>query len=554
MNRSVLGQSWFVIAFCALLLVTLCLTAHSPIYIDEVAYKILYTRTFLDDHVMIGLYPQCNDEWALRVPAWVFPFRAWDAFALADFSNPFFHRIFGVLQFVLEIILSFFLLSQISYLSKRPRSECLVLAASIFTLGVLPFQMVFVRPELSLLLSLTGILWIALRSHRDGATGSRFQRTALFVLMLFLIWAFFSYHVKSVFFLPFFLWLIWSQPLSILARSLGLVWVLFLGLQVPGYYGAFSKCEGYPYLTYISSYLMISPEAVLGDPYGSVLLGFKNLSQIYLYFKQMIFRGQYDSLWLPLQWHEMGKVSWVLLGALFSFTGLLMLSSGVSFFLRRPKLEAYPFKLGMGLLLSLLLLSFFQTAKSFYEPSFFVPIFIFSGMLMMSCQEPGVGGRIKRNFISLLVGVSVLSQLYLAILVFPELERWTVPGYLKDQPLNISIFGFEKLRRQIADTAKLCEISTEQEYNHLLIDDLTYSVFWKTRLPYFAPDLANYWSSRIPDLRLFLMERGSPGAITACRSLPKILRDNARENGSLCCIPDFKSLRHQFRPRGWLDP
>ena len=58
-----------------------------PIYIDEVGWKILHARYFLDKHVSVTLFPQCRTSFSLSRPlVFILP-SFFESFIYGDLTN-----------------------------------------------------------------------------------------------------------------------------------------------------------------------------------------------------------------------------------------------------------------------------------------------------------------------------------------------------------------------------------------------------------------------------------------------------------------------------------
>ena len=510
------------ILFFVLAVLSLGLCYFFPIYLDEFVYKVLYTRLFLDGGRIITAYPQCAREFLQEVPIWAYPMRSIDALLLSDFTNPSLHRLLGLCFFITEIIFTFLILRTLPLLDKIKKWLVFAFGASFFFLGVLPFQMAMVRPEAAVLLALLLILVLYFNFVEfENPTQARLKNHNVFILILGCVLAAFSYHVKVLFFLPMILLLLATFPVSFPIRLLGMAGVLFFARLAFAYFDRFAVCKDYPFVAYIYTYLMISPSDFFHSPLDTVIKASKNLINVSQYFKNMYFYPSYESIWLPSVWSAKIRVGalikWFMVGYFFFSWGLIISSIWKAFL----KSQSTPtdirqrtsFTIGVFIFIGMLGWACMQSGKNFYEAALFVPFFLLAVTLILNGLNDSLSIWLHSYFIKLSIGLAILSQCYLLICFGPFLPQWSKGGFLEIQPSSFSHFHFSEIRKEIITAASLCGIKPDQALEHLVIDDLTYSVFWKTKLPYYSTYLGNQLSSRIPDLRMFLRNRGSPGLV-----------------------------------------
>lgn len=135
------------------LLSSLTIARYYPIFTDEITFKIIYSRYFLDSGKAIFLWPQCKTEFVERFPLSFIPFRIIDSLLFQNLTNPLKIRWFGVLCMCCYLLL-FFCLSSYFFKDKKywNAQKSIILVVGLNCLGTLPFVLVLSRPESMMIL------------------------------------------------------------------------------------------------------------------------------------------------------------------------------------------------------------------------------------------------------------------------------------------------------------------------------------------------------------------------------------------------------------------
>ena len=78
-----------------------------PIYTDELTFKIIHARIFLDQGKAISLFPQCNQNLTTTWPFYFAPIRWIDALLYSELGHPLKLRIIGIAIFLLILFVEF---------------------------------------------------------------------------------------------------------------------------------------------------------------------------------------------------------------------------------------------------------------------------------------------------------------------------------------------------------------------------------------------------------------------------------------------------------------
>ncbi len=150
-----------------LLLLSLLVGLLLPVYTDEVAWRFQISR-YLQDGVDRSLGETCGaNTWA--APAlFMLPLRVFSSAVTAWLSDPLWVRIAGVVTAIVTVAgMVAFVRQQDVRSARRATTEILVLA--LLGTGVLPFLLVWSRPDQPVLLAMLGSLLLAFVGDGGGA-------------------------------------------------------------------------------------------------------------------------------------------------------------------------------------------------------------------------------------------------------------------------------------------------------------------------------------------------------------------------------------------------
>ena len=79
-----------------------------------------------------------------------------------------------------------------------------------------------------------------------------------------------------------------------------------------------------------------------------------------------------------------------------------------------------------------------------------------------------------------------------------------------------------------------CGIEAEARTKHLLVDDFTYTLLWRTQEPYFTSLTSGWWATGVDQQRI-VEDRGVTGVVAACQSVSTNIWNSITSEGGYCC-------------------
>lgn len=522
--------------------VTLLLSVFLPIYTDEVGWKILQARFFLDGGVNINLFPQCGAPFA-TAPAWfMVPARAFDAWLYGDLVPPLQLRFMGIASFLLWLAVAGWLLSRA--VGQTVGGLSLVsLTVAFVGLGVMPFLMVINRPEQPLLIGLTVLMLAPLvaANHRARWPRDAAMAGGTVALCVFL----FSQHPKSLLFLPlmaaaiFFLVERWSL------RAAAYVALGYFALGTYGYWAARNQCPGDPVLAKAIATQLVPVSAILSDPLGSAVRMADNALHSWQWPRSTLFWYYYGSDWFP-RTETLGAVAIavtiagiVILSVLFLVIAIELGALGLAAW--RGRVLSKRFVIALAVVGSISALSMLQDYKGFYEAKLIMPLLMMTALIGLSPDLHARHSLFARRFGLAVICLSLVSQAVLWRSVAPHLDAFMSGGYIAGQGKSFSAFDYDRTAAEVLDTARLCGLPASGA-RHLVIDDLTYPALAGAYRPFHISFISNPGAGMLDDadgttLLNWLAGAHAAGIVAGCHLLPEDLRVQARRNGPFCCIP-----------------
>jgi hypothetical protein len=514
-----------------------------PVYSDEVGWR-LQERAALDgfDKLFTDF---CGPNTLARPPFWMMPARYYSALFNTLFADPLYIRLSGILYALVWTGLLLLLVRRVADAAQE-RVALSTTAIGFLSLGTMPLLMVISRPEQPIMIAFTAALLIALADWREVAADTPAAKAwirSLVIAMLALVAM--SYHVKGVATVPLFLVclaLASRGRASLLPRLLCAALLVAAGVWAAQYWIHRFECPGDARVSAVvlrstGAALVAASDASQIAPLLAKALG--NVS-VLLYPGTPAPRFDPMAFWLPA-----GRIS-----ADDSFVWFLVMISAWAFALiavawcllhaaRRSWKER---RLDSRAVLSVALLAtgIGWSATGFtgiYEATFTLPMLVIAVVLALSTQNAGTrfaGGLAWGGAIIGLMGlvsVPLVARIYGPSLAAAAQER----GYIKDQPLSISAFGYGGLHQEILSAARQCGIVDPPARRAVMIDDVTYFAFMQSRRPQHTFGLFSPLV-KIDDPIGYLRGIGSDGLITTCRSLPPGIQARARRQGQFCCL------------------
>lgn len=537
-----------------------------PIYVDEPQWKLTASRLFLDGGKLIYLFPGCGDGWILPVPWSWYPGRILDSFLYQDSTSLIKLRMYGWIIFIgLTVLWSVML----HWRSRLNYPACIAFVMSIFSIGVLPYVMVFNRPEQTIILCLSLGLFIMMlvRRHANHSPASTLLFTAIFAFLGCLVVA---AHPKGIYFLPVLLICWWH---AFHARFLGIIlfciylWSAFETVKI---WSLRVSCKESGWLTALMKSFTVQPHLLFENPQKFFAEGLSNLYRWPMYVQGIFFQNDYQSAWLNssisisalsdslnalvyvilsicavliilnlggfgLFRRKQSDRYWLLLPIVFiivatyfdrwaiaiiaiAFVMTPMYSGGWAFAKQKEwKLIA------ISILVSLFILMFMQTLKNFYEAAIFWPLILLAVIFSLDKEEYQYNKTIFIFILPLLVIICLYSEYG---------RNFQFNKVLYDsKPANGEVIQFQKRITKFAE--KKCKIDSRS--SRLILDDITYTAYWRNQNPMLGGYIFGWWGQGL-DVKDVLRQRQPEGLIMQCSLIPQGgLKDSLVQENGLCC-------------------
>lgn len=542
---------WLSLAVTVVLVAALLCGIFLPIYTDEVGWRFQERAGF--DGVDKVFSEICGPN-TLAVPPWfMMPMRWYSALFNGAFADPFWIRVSGVLYALVWVALAVTLIRRVTDRGEN-RAVVSVVTLGLLALGTTPLVMVWSRPEQPIVLAAAAALVIA---FSDGAGRVLPPSTARQAWQRsFGIWALScvaaSYHVKGLFLLPLLLGCIAFASRGAkahLPRLAGGLLTLGTTASAVLYWKDRMACPADPILS----------QAAADNNLSGVLAQVSSLAEARDLVDKMLDNigfaryltsvgPQADPLSFWLEHNQIGdEASFVWFLGICLAWGLALVAGGVLTIselitgLRERRLDP------RAVLATLAMVVVFgwaalQISSNVYESNFVLPLAALALALGLSARA---GRRLRPglNVVALFVGLfAVVSPMLIGAIYAPSLARAArQEGHLSAQPFSIGVFGYPRVRAEIEAAARLCGIADPARTRGMMVDDVTYFPFIRSRLPDHAFGVVGGWKGTISDPIAYLKSQGSDGMVVSCRFLPGDLRARAKRAGRFCCLapPDW---------------
>lgn len=522
----------FSVAFA----VTMWMAFYTPIYEDEMAWKIFSNRLFVDQGKLIYLFAQCNRGYLLDMPLTWFPMQWLDSVIYGNASNPALMRILGWIWFIVLVVCW---ASMLRMTSKLSTPSCILFVTAFFSFGVTPFAMVLNRPEQPLLIWLTVALLLTFWHDRHPLKTyvGKTIVTGFFALLICLIGA---THPKGLFLFPLIAF-VWWRCVKWWPASFPLFGVMiWTALETKQIWFLRTGCEEYPGLSTMLQNLTLRPNQIWLEPAEFMRDALTNLLNATQYISQMQFDTQYISDWLPPAGELFKRlpnvwVSQILIWLPIVVVFILMIinvaeSTRQSLYARsQSKVTSkrrLPARWAIALLLSfsLLVIMGFQTAKNFYESSFIWPLILLIAIFSFQHAQQALGQKFVRWVLPILLIAAIISGYFRFELFFQPALQWQSERHHDWQAEQKSLQSFAKNQ---------CDITPDTK--NLVLGFSNYGAFWQHQLPILLTYSAGWWGIEA-NFAQTMSKRQAGGLVAECKDLPKETQAFAKQQGHYCCV------------------
>ena len=521
-------------AMLGLLLLSLAIGLLVPVYTDEVAWRFQISR-FLQDGIDRATGETCGLN-TLAMPAYfMLPVRLFSATATAFLSDPLAVRVAGIACAILAVIAMLGLVRQREPASER-RAVIEILVLALLGTGVLPFLLVWSRPDQAIWLAMLASLWIAFAPRAARETGEPRARIAAITLLALIA---FSYHMKGVFYLPVFVLAVLASGRGVpryRVRGVALVVILACTWSAYRYWSDRFACPDDPVLAAKleqQNVMMLLRNGGWRALPGAVPTLLNNMWPT-PYIRNTMPATGYMSYWLPATpvplplmalWRAMIWFCWYLTAAI---AAALIFLAARDRFPQRWMLAAALVLAGCASAWAML-----QYNKNDYESSVYLPVLILA--LVFLWAAPARYRAWLGSPVLTIAALSAISQVLVAgSYAAPLWAAGRGGGYVAGQPYSLSAFAYPRAR--ILAAGAKCGIVLHPGLKRVLIDDLTYFAYAQSSTPMHRLGVLSDWNGSAGDPMAWMRRHGSPGAVLACAYLPPSLRERAIATGDVCCV------------------
>ena len=507
-----------------------------PVYFDEVAYRLIHARFWLDGGYSVSVFPHCQKEVATKIPLVFIPYAILESWLYSSFSSLSQIRLMGIANFLLWLLVFFLLCKEFSTKSISRALDLFLIGFFAITLGVLPLGLLLNRPEQTLLLSVMLFFWLGIKQK-----GSTEQDLGLAASFFFLSTFFFSIHPKTLLFLPFVLCSLWFLKVRPKTKGFLLFHVLLMAGNLYLYSGQRVSCPLVKPIAEFNKTQMLTPTDLFENPTVSLNQVARNLAQFKKYVQQTLFVSVYTAEWLPgLQELNLWMINLNRLIRYLLYLILSLVAGWVTYSMIKSKLILTEFVVAgpFFLFLGTFLMAALQTRKHGYEANFIIPVYIVIFVVVIATYVERncriIGEKLPwLLFVLSLVSMASVGSLFYQFYPFTK-TTWREGGPVKRQGRSYSVFDSAEINQRILTLSARCGIQNTNTTRHLVVDDLTLPLFWKTFQPLYS---GVSWHNE--NILQFLREKHSSGAILECRFLPEDIVKKSFRDGEFCCHPAF---------------
>lgn len=521
------------LAFLMTFLVSIWMAFYTPIYPDELFWKIIASRLQADDGKLVYLFAQCHQGQWIDAPWTWYPAMWINSWLFEDASQTSDLRVHGWTVFLILLMLWTCLLRHKSGLGWF---DSFLAVSAVLSIGMMPFLMVLARPEQPLLLLLTISLLTVLIKPPEMRVG--WGRGLLYTLGFALIGILMAAtHPKGLFLFPVLLVLAWRQ-----VRSLSLMFFLVLVLGLAAYdtqqvWQLRTSCPEFPGLMKMLQSLTLRPGVFFSDPVGFIKAGVVNVLAFGNYIASIEFRQSYISSWMPA-----AAVDWTVAHPLVQIANTLIWLPpvmavaiiGTNVLATRRSFNWPVALIWFTLSMAIVTIAALQMAKNFYEASMIWPLILLLTIFSFDKPLAKPTGPAIRIFLSILMGAALVSGIVRFDRFGDVTQDWRKlrsEQTERSEQRNEALQDFARQQCQIGDDAK-----------RLVLDKDSYQSFWKHEQPIFLDYAAGWWGAE-SDIRQTLRDRQVGGLVSKCERVPEVLRpfmiqdsDRSGATGGFCCL------------------
>lgn len=482
-----------------------------PLYNDELYFKMVNSRLFIDNFRIVNWLPQCELKTETTIP-WFFYFNYLVNSTLYYFmSSPIFIRVVGILVFIAIFFGTYLFSNQVQGNNKNKNLSYFF--SSLFLVGALPWLLSMGRPEQTQMLGTIVLLIILYTKYSE-----RFKALVFILISTFIM----ADHPKALF-LSFFLypagWFLFSDS-KIKIFCLTILTYLFGASYI--HYSQVS-CTQAPLMNTMLSNVAIKPKELLGWSYIEFKNKFVTSIQYFSYIKNLHIQTEFQSNWLPVnmdlsrydrKYNEIIDLlfkfinSFVIVGIFYNLFAFL-----------RFKTHKKSLFLSIGLIATFFVSIFLFRSTNFYESSFRIPLILWIFLLTTTHFSLWAHPLVRKYVLPLLTFAVIISQIYFTTRIIGHWTRNEDNSQAKDH---------------ITSLINECDL---QSRSRVITDRHTLPYIWKkVQLPIDIGSIYGSFGQDIKDIRVFFNQLKIEGIITKCENFPKEYITDVKQSSGYCCL------------------
>jgi len=506
-----------------------------PIYSDEITYRFLLGRHWVDRGLEYNLFPQCFKAGKEFASSLAFSLLRWPEALLFRAETPEIVRTFGGAVALLNLGVWLTIAGRPVGSKGIHRAWSVILVAGLVSVGVFPWMLSLARPEGVVLLLLSLATAIALKLPRSGGA----PLTILLLGASACAWHPVAGLYSPVVWVAVELCLREGSGASWLERQLGRVGavgircvgiVLWLALVVVALrrFGRVAACPEDPALSKVLSSYAHSPALLWTEPLQFAEGVLKSLGEFPTQLGELFFHEVYPYGWLPSLAAPVPGLA-VLANVFVATVWVTGLGWFGSAFCARVRLRfmrtaecGAPFALALAWFVSSIGVAASRKVSLFYQGTLTYGAFLVVVGLLAPVAIRLNPVRAPRLLLLTVTASAVVNLSALVVLYTPRyLDFKETAGSLRGHSLSVRPRNHRDVSVRVQVLANRCGLALPPELTHLLVDDLTAWPFRTSRAPFHSFYLGrrSIYGRGILSLTAFLKERGSSGALATCSSL-----------------------------------
>ena len=491
-----------------LALTAIAMSFYIPPYFDEITFKTIASRLFLDGGRIVHWLPHCHNFAFFEYPWFFYPLRWLSSFFYSFMPFEFANRFFGLMTVLLIIVLNGILYYREAK-SKNVNDSFISTALFILLLqlGVLFFSLAINRPEQDILLTLSLALVLPFLPRR-------LNNISLVGIVALWVWSV-GLHPKALFILPLVI-------LSVFFLKTKLKWIVIGFLVYTSIHAVYfnkvtDHCEKAPKIQKWKGTIVSPPKEVFSGSYSLIKDRIYNALILKGYSQNLLFNKVYQAWWLPFDLKQI-KFSRHLNNIIFYcwrlIIGFIIAFLVISLIRRKMDQKASLILVGM---LCLIGTSLLYNSKNFYESTYQF------GMLTLlgSWSLASLPTRIKK----------ILLLIILPIVFVQNVQMFLVMDKKKDNQKEAFVSKGEYVY-----VSEQCGIPLDTPHIALGFSEIV--ILWdEIILPFKLNDFGEFFGQDIEDVEHFLKSMNSPGVISHCDTFPKKLIElDVFRYRNICCL------------------